>query len=68
MKSQSLKNLYQLIIRQILIITWNKRATFLSSNKYENIEQKERKRLLPIVNFFLITDIDKLVKPKERKE
>ena len=63
-----MKNLCQFIIRKILIKIWNKSAIVLSINRYETIEQKDRKRLIPIRIFFLITDIDKVVKPKDRKE
>ena len=68
MKSQSLKILCQLIIRKILIKTWKKRATVLSNKKYEMIAQKEMQILVATRNLFLITDIDKHVRPKDRKE
>ena len=67
-KSQSLKTLCQFIIRKILIITCKKRATVLSNKKYEIIEHKEMKKLVDWIKWFLITDIDKHVKPKDRKE
>ena len=68
MKSQSLKILCQFIIRKILIITWKKRAICLSNKEYEIIEQKEIQMLVIRKNLFLITDIDKNVRPKDRKE
>ena len=68
MKSQSLKILCQFIIRKILMITWKKRAIDLSNKKYEIIEQKEIQRLIFWINLFLITDIEKNVRPKDRKE
>ena len=68
MKSQSLKILCQFIIRKILIITWKKRAIFLSNKEYEIIEQKEIKMLIIIKNLLFITDIDKNVRPKHRNE
>ena len=67
MKSQSLKILCQFIIKKILIITWKKRAIVLSNKKYEITEQKEMQRLVVWINLFFITDIDKNVKPKDRK-
>ena len=68
MNTQSLKNLCQLIIRKILIIAWNKRDTDLPKIKYEIIENIERKIWITIKRLFLITDIEKNVKPKDRKE
>ena len=68
MKSQSLKNLCQFIIRKILIITWKKRLMDLSNKKYEIIEHKEMQKLVFWINLFLITDIDKHVRPKDKKE
>ena len=68
MKSQSLKILCQFIIKKILIITWKKRAIDLSNKKYETIEQKEIQRLIFWINLFFITDIDKNVRPKDKKE
>ena len=68
MKSQSLKFLCQFIIRKILIITWKNRAIDLSNKKYETIEQKEIQRLIFWINLFFITDIDKNVRPKDKKE
>ena len=65
---QSLKNLCQLIIRKILIIAWNKRDIDLPNIKYEMIENIERKIWITIERLFLITDIDKNVKPKDKKE
>lgn len=68
MKTQSLKNLCQLIIRRILIIIWNNRDTVLSINRQDNIEQEDRKKLITRVILFLITDIDKHFRPKDKKE
>ena len=68
MKSQSLKTLCQLIIKRILIITWKRRAIDLSNKKYEIIEHKEMQKLVFWINLFFITDIDKHVRPKDRKE
>ena len=68
MNSQSLKNLCQFIIKKILIITWKRRAIVLSNKKYEIIEHKEMKKLVDLINLFFITDIDKHVRPKDRKE
>ena len=68
MKSQSLKTLCQFIIRRILIITWKRREIVLSKEKYEIIEHKEIQILAFWINLFLITDIDKHVRPKDRKE
>ena len=67
-KSQSLKNFCQFIIRKILNITWKKRAIVLSNKKYEIIEHKEIQKLVVRKNLFFMTDIDKNVKPKDRKE
>ena len=55
------------MIKNILILTCNKRVIVLSNNKYETIEQKHRKIFVPIANLFLITDMVKLVKPNARK-
>ena len=41
---------------------------FLPNKKYETIENKEIKKLVVWINLFLTTDIDKHVKPKDRKE
>ena len=68
MRSQSLNILCQFIIRKILKITWKKRAIVLSNNKYEIIELKEIQILDICINLFFITDIDKQVRPKDRKE
>ena len=68
MKSQSLKILCQFIIRKILIITWKKRAIGLLNKKYEIIEQKEMQILVIWINLFFTTDIDKNVRPRDRKE
>ena len=50
------------------MIVWKKRAIVLSNKKYEIIEQKQIKRLAVWINLFFITDIDKNVSPKDRKE
>ena len=68
MKSQSLKTLCQIIIRRILIIIWKRRAIDLSNKKYEIIEHKEMQKLVVWINLLFITDIDKHVRPKDRKE
>ena len=68
MKSQSLNVLCQFIIKKILVIIWKKRAIDLLNNKYEIIEQKEIQILVFWINLFFITDIDKHVRPKDRKE
>ena len=68
MKSQSLKTLCQFIIRMILIITWKRTAIVLPNKKYEIIENKEMQELVFWINLFFITDIDKHVRPKDRKE
>ena len=68
MKSQSLKILCQFIIKKILIKTWKKRAIALSNKKYEIIEHKEMKILVIWINLFFTTDIEKQVRPKDRKE
>ena len=68
MKSQSLKTLCQFIIRRILIITWKRRAIVLSNKKYVIIEHTEMQKLVFWINLFFITDIDKHVRPKDRKE
>ena len=68
MKSQSLKILCQFIIKKILIKTWKKRAIVLSNKKYEIIEKKEMQMIVFCKNLFFITDIDKHVSPRDRKE
>ena len=68
MKSQSLKILCQFIIKKILIKTWKKRAIGLLNKKYEIIEHKEMEILVIWINLFFTTDIDKHVRPKDRKE
>ena len=68
MKSQSLKILCQFIIRKVLIITWKKRAIVLSNKKYETIEKNEMQMLIVRINLFFITDIDKHVRPRDKKE
>ena len=50
------------------MIAWKKRAIVLSNKKYEIIEEKEIQRLVVWMNLFFITDIDKHVRPKDRKE
>ena len=49
-------------------MTWKRRAIDLSNKKYEIIENKEMQKLVFWTNLFLITDIDKHVRPKDRKE
>ena len=49
-------------------MTWKRRAIDLSNKKYEIIEHKEIQKLVFWINLFLITDIDKHVRPKDRKE
>ena len=56
------------IIRRILIITWKSRAIVLSNKKYEIIEHEEMQKLVFWINLFFITDIDKHVRPKDKKE
>ena len=68
MKNQSLKNLCQFIIRKKLMIPWKIRVIVLSNKKYEIIEHKEMKKLVVWINLFFTTDIDKHVRPKDRKE
>ena len=68
MKSQSLKILCQFIIRKILIKTWNKRAIGLPNKKYEIIEHKEKQILVIWIDLFFTTDIDRHVRPNDRKE
>ena len=68
MKSQSLKILCQFIIKKILIKTWKKREIGLSNKKYEIIEHKEMEILVIWINLFFTTDIDKHVRPRDRKE
>ncbi len=68
MKSQSLKVICQFIIRKILIRTWKKRAIGLPNKKYEIIEHIEMQILVIRINLFFTTDIDKHVRPKDRKE
>ena len=55
-------------MRNILIITWKRRAIVLSNKKYEIIEHKEMQKLVFWINLFFITDTDKDVRPKDRKE
>ncbi len=52
----------------ILIVTWKRRAIVLPNKKYEIIEHKEMQKLVFRINLFFITDIDKNVRPKDRKE
>ena len=68
MRSQSLNILCQFIIRKILKITWKKRAMVLSNKKYEIIEHKAMQKFVDWINLLFITDIDKHVSPKDRKE
>ena len=68
MKSQSLNILCQFIIRKMLIKAWKNKAIVLSNKKYEIIEQKEMQKLVVWKNLFFMTDIDKHVRPKDRKE
>ena len=49
-------------------MTWKRRAIDLSNKKYEIIEHKEMQKLDFWINLFFIIDIDKHVKPKDRKE
>ena len=57
-----------MIIRRILIITWKRSAIVLSNKKYEIIEHKEMQKLVLKKKLFFITDTDKHVRPKDRKE
>ena len=50
------------------MITWKSRAIVLPNKKYEIIEHKEIQILVFWKNLFFITDIDKHVRPKDRKE
>ena len=50
------------------MITWNRSAIVLSNKKYEIIEQKEMQMLVIRENLFFKTDIDKHVRPKDKKE
>ena len=68
MRNQSLNILCQFIIRKILKITWKKREIDLSNKKYESTEQKEMQRLVIWINLFFMIDIDKHVRPKDKKE
>ena len=52
----------------ILIITWKRREIDLSNKKYEIIEHKQMQKLVFWINLFFTTDIDKHVRPKDRKE
>ena len=49
-------------------MTWKRRAIDLSNKKYEIIEHKEIQKLVFRINLFFVTDIDKHVRPKDRKE
>ena len=49
-------------------MTWKRRVIDLSNKKYEIIEQREMEKLVFWINLFFITDIDKHVRPKDRKE
>ena len=50
------------------MITWKKRAIVLSKMRYENIEHKATQKLVLWINLFFKTDIDKNVRPKDKKE
>ena len=52
----------------MLIIAWKRIAIDLSNKKYEIIAQKEMQKLVIRNTLFFTTDIDKHVKPRERKE
>ena len=52
----------------MLITTWKRRERDLSNKNYEIIEHKEMQKLVFWINLFFITDIDKHVRPKDRKE
>jgi len=52
----------------MLIITWKRREIVLSNKRYEIIEHKEMQKFVFWINLFLITDIDKHVSPKDKKE
>ena len=52
----------------MLIITWKRRAIVLSNKKYEIIAHKQMQKLVNLITLFFITDIDKHVRPKDRKE
>ena len=56
------------MISKILMITWKRRAIVLPNKKYENIDNKEIQKLVFWINLFFITDIDKHVRPRDRKE
>ena len=49
-------------------MTWKIRAMVLPNKKYEIIEHREIQKLVFWMNLFLITDIDKHVRPKDMKE
>ena len=49
-------------------MTWKRRAIVLPNKKYEIIEHIEIQKLVFWKNLFFITDIDKNVRPKDRKE
>ena len=68
MRTQSLKNRCQFIIKKRLTIAWKKRAIVLPNTKYEIIEQKRMQMFVLRRKLFFITDIDKHVRPKDKKE
>ena len=49
-------------------MTWKRRAIVLLNKKYEIIEHKEMQKLVFWINLFFTTDIDKNVRPKDKKE
>ena len=49
-------------------MTWKRSAMVLPNKKYEIIEHKEMKKLVVWINLFFTTDVDKHVRPKDRKE
>ena len=49
-------------------MTWKIRAMVLPNKKYEIIEHREMQKEVVWINLFLITDIDKHVRPKDKKE
>ncbi len=49
-------------------MTWKIRAMVLPNKKYEIIEHKEIQKLVAWINLFFITDIERHVRPKDRKE
>jgi hypothetical protein len=49
-------------------MTWKIRVMVLPNKKYEIIEHKEIQKLVAWINLFFITDIERHVRPKDRKE